>query len=115
MTQSKSSIAQQSSEISVDMSSQNENTPTIKKHINVHSLIKSYQQRGHLAADLDPLGITTISIKEDHGIKHRADEFVTKKYFNFSASEMEQEFFLPPVTYIGGSEKKLKLRFVNPC
>lgn len=86
---------------------------TIKSHINVHSLIKCYQQRGHLVADLDPLGITTTSVKEDHGIKRRADESVTKNYFDFSASDMDKEFFLPPSTFIGGTKKALKLRFVK--
>lgn len=85
---------------------------TIRSHINVHSLIKCYQQRGHLAADLDPLGITTVSIKDDHGIKRRADESVTKNYFDFTASDMDKEFVLPPSTFIGGTKKTLKLRFV---
>lgn len=92
--------------------SENIDASIIRNHINVHSLIKSYQQRGHLAADLDPLGITTVSVKEDHGIKRRADESVTKNYFDFSASDMEKEFVLPPSTFIGGSRKTLKLRFV---
>lgn len=92
---------------------QNIDASIIKSHINVHALIKCYQQRGHLVADLDPLGITTISIKEDHGIKRRADESVTKNYFDFSASDMDKEFFLPPSTFIGGTNNKLKLRFVN--
>lgn len=85
---------------------------TIRSHINVHSLIKSYQQRGHFAADLDPLGITTIDVIDEHGVKRRADESVTKNYFNFSASDMDREFFLPPSTFIAGSRKTLKLRFV---
>lgn len=93
--------------------SENIDPSTIRSHINVHSLIKCYQQRGHLVADLDPLGITTISVKEDHGIKRRADESVTKNYFDFSAGEMEKEFFLPPSTFIGGSKKTMKLRFVS--
>lgn len=83
---------------------------TIQSHINVHALIKSYQQRGHLAADLDPLGITTSTVKEEHGIKRRADASVTKGYFNFTASDMDKEFFLPPSCFIGGSKKVLKLR-----
>lgn len=86
---------------------------TIQSHINVHSLIKSYQHRGHFVADLDPLGITTVPVKEDHGIKRRADESVTKNYFDFSASDMEKEFLLPQSTFIGGSKKTLKLRFVK--
>lgn len=86
---------------------------TIKSHINVHSLIKSYQQRGHLVADLDPLGITSIPIKDDHGVKRRADESVTKNYFDFNASDMEKEFVLPGSTFIGGSNRTLKLRFVK--
>lgn len=92
---------------------QNVDFSTIKSHINVHSLIKCYQQSGHLVADLDPLGITTISVKEEHGIKRRADESVTKNYFDFSASDMDKEFLLPPSTFIGGSRKKLKLRFIE--
>lgn len=85
---------------------------TIRSHINVHALIKSYQHRGHFAADLDPLGITTIDVTEEHGVKRRADASVTKNYFNFTASDMDREFFLPPSTFIAGSRKTLKLRFV---
>lgn len=34
-------------------------------------------------ADLDPLGITTAEIKAVAGIHRRANENVTRKYFNF--------------------------------
>ncbi|KAG4079658.1 hypothetical protein HA402_010438 [Bradysia odoriphaga] len=99
---------------SIDQTTANEpknvDSATIQNHINVHSLIKSYQQRGHFAADLDPLGITTIAVREEHGVKRRADESVTKNYFNFSASDMDKEFYLPPSTFIAGSRKTLKLR-----
>lgn len=91
----------------------NTDASTIQSHINVHSLIKSYQHRGHFVADVDPLGITTVPVKEDHGIKRRADESVTKNYFDFIASDMEKEFLLPQSTFIGGSKKTLKLRFVK--
>lgn len=34
-------------------------------------------------ADLDPLEITTAQVKEVAGIHRRANENVTRKYFNF--------------------------------
>lgn len=43
----------------------------------------SPQSRGHLVADLDPLGITTSAPQEIGGTKRRANENVTRKYFNF--------------------------------
>lgn len=41
------------------------------------------QSRGHLVADVDPLGITTSAPREIGGTKRRANENVTRKYFNF--------------------------------
>lgn len=51
-------------------------------HTHTHSHIE-IQSRGHLVADVDPLGITTSAPREIGGTKRRANENVTRKYFNF--------------------------------
>jgi len=83
---------------------------TIDDHLAVQAIIRSYQSRGHLVADLDPLGITTSAMKEIGGTKRRANENVTRKYFSFGEKDMERVFKLPSTTYIGGNEKALPLR-----
>ncbi|XP_037040337.1 2-oxoglutarate dehydrogenase, mitochondrial isoform X1 [Bradysia coprophila] len=83
---------------------------TIDDHLAVQAIIRSYQSRGHLVADLDPLEITTAQVKEVAGIHRRANENVTRKYFNFDEKDMDRVFKLPSTTFIGGSEKALPLR-----
>lgn len=46
-------------------------------------------------ADLDPLGITTAQVTELAGIKQRANENVTRKYFNFgNLSHLKKHLFI---------------------
>lgn len=40
------------------------------------------QARGHLAADVDPLGITTANLPE-LGMRAPSSELIMRKYFNF--------------------------------
>ncbi|CAD7082999.1 unnamed protein product [Hermetia illucens] len=110
---------------------------TIDDHLAVQAIIRSYQSRGHLAAELDPLGIVTPEITETKdGVKRRANEAIrghniarldplginvaelpdncsTKAIyanFNFGDQDMERKFKLPSTTFIGGNEQYLSLR-----
>lgn len=83
--------------------------PSVELHLKVQSIIRSYQQRGHLVADLDPLGIITHPLNTEAGITRRGNDSVTRHYFDFEPADMNREFQLPDTTKIGGSEKTLKL------
>ncbi|XP_036338441.1 2-oxoglutarate dehydrogenase-like, mitochondrial isoform X1 [Rhagoletis pomonella] len=86
---------------------------TIEDHLAVQAIIRSYQSRGHLAADLDPLGIlrTDIAVSKD-GQTRRANEAVLRQHSSFFVGEqdMDRPFKLPSTTFIGGDETTLPLR-----
>ncbi|KAF5397000.1 hypothetical protein PHET_09555 [Paragonimus heterotremus] len=76
----------------------------IEDHLAVQSIIRSYQVRGHLAADLDPLGITSPS---DGTVRY----IVYKQYLGEgSEPDLDKTFRLPQTTYIGGDKQELTLR-----
>lgn len=82
--------------------------------LNVHitSMIRSYQQRGHLVADLDPLGIiATHEVRSDLGVQMRVNDLVTRYPLNITLNDMEKQMKLPASTFIGGKETSLPLRF----
>lgn len=79
-------------------------------NLNLQSTIRSYQQRGHLVADLDPLGIISYPVRTDLGVPMRANESVTRKYLKFQKSDLEKQFQLPSSTLIGGADKTMKLK-----
>ncbi|XP_058053761.1 2-oxoglutarate dehydrogenase complex component E1 isoform X3 [Anopheles bellator] len=81
----------------------------IDDHLAVQAIIRSYQSRGHLVADIDPLGILNAEVQPDRA-HLRANEKVTRTYMNFEESDMERVFKLPSTTFIGGKEKFLPLR-----
>ncbi|XP_061396186.1 2-oxoglutarate dehydrogenase complex component E1-like isoform X3 [Musca vetustissima] len=86
---------------------------TIDDHLAVQAIIRSYQARGHLASELDPLGILTVEkIQAKGGLKRRANEDVLRQHseFLFGEQDMERQFKLPSTTFIGGDEKQLPLR-----
>ncbi|XP_026471313.1 2-oxoglutarate dehydrogenase, mitochondrial-like [Ctenocephalides felis] len=73
----------------------------IDDHLAVQNIIRSYQVRGHLVAELDPLGIMYADL---HG------KFTgTKASQSEIGLDMEKTFKLPFTTFIGGSEKSLPL------
>ncbi|KAF7231961.1 hypothetical protein EG68_08376 [Paragonimus skrjabini miyazakii] len=77
---------------------------TIEDHLAVQSIIRSYQVRGHLAADLDPLGITSPS-------DGTARYIVYKQYLGEGGEpDLDKTFRLPQTTYIGGDKQELTLR-----
>ncbi|XP_021697107.1 2-oxoglutarate dehydrogenase, mitochondrial isoform X5 [Aedes aegypti] len=82
----------------------------IDDHLAVQAIIRSYQSRGHLVADLDPLGILNADVKRDLEHNLRANEKVTRSYMNFEEADMDRVFKLPSTTFIGGKEKFLPLR-----
>lgn len=46
----------------------------------------AWQARGHLAADVDPLGITTAKLPE-LGMRAPRSELIMRKYFNFGTQQ----------------------------
>ncbi|VDP42545.1 unnamed protein product [Schistosoma curassoni] len=82
-------------------------TPSLKAiedHLCVQAIIRSYQMRGHLAAHLDPLGITS----PEPGI---ARHIVYQRYLgDKSEPDLDKTFRLPPTTHIGGDKQELTLR-----
>uniref|UniRef100_A0A1Q3FYP1 2-oxoglutarate dehydrogenase complex component E1 n=1 Tax=Culex tarsalis TaxID=7177 RepID=A0A1Q3FYP1_CULTA len=82
----------------------------IDDHLAVQAIIRSYQSRGHLVADIDPLGILNADIQRDPDNNLRANEKVTRTYMNFEEADMDRTFKLPSTTFIGGKEKFLPLR-----
>ncbi|XP_049866076.1 2-oxoglutarate dehydrogenase complex component E1 isoform X2 [Pectinophora gossypiella] len=85
------------------------NEKIIDDHLAVQAIIRSYQARGHLAADVDPLGITTANLPA-LGMRAPRSELIMRKYFNFDEADMDRVFKLPSTTFIGEKEKALPLR-----
>ncbi|XP_038210140.1 2-oxoglutarate dehydrogenase, mitochondrial isoform X2 [Zerene cesonia] len=85
------------------------NEKIIDDHLAVQAIIRSYQARGHLAADVDPLGITTANLPQ-LGMRAPNSELIMRKYFNFDEADMDRVFKLPSTTFIGEKEKALPLR-----
>ncbi|XP_047986707.1 2-oxoglutarate dehydrogenase, mitochondrial isoform X2 [Leguminivora glycinivorella] len=88
------------------------NEKIIDDHLAVQAIIRSYQARGHLAADVDPLGITTANLPAlgMRGPRSEQSELIMRKYFNFDEADMDRVFKLPSTTFIGEKEKALPLR-----
>ncbi|XP_045493690.1 2-oxoglutarate dehydrogenase, mitochondrial isoform X2 [Colias croceus] len=85
------------------------NEKIIDDHLAVQAIIRSYQARGHLAADVDPLGIKTANLPQ-LGMRAPNSELIMRKYFNFDEADMDRVFKLPSTTFIGEKEKALPLR-----
>ncbi|XP_063975180.1 2-oxoglutarate dehydrogenase complex component E1 isoform X5 [Diachasmimorpha longicaudata] len=86
------------------------NEKIIDDHLAVQAIIRSYQARGHLVADLDPLGIMRDDLVHTHYASRKgAPERVLRQYM-LEESDMERVFKLPSTTFIGGKEKSLPLR-----
>nr|VZI39082.1 unnamed protein product [Spirometra erinaceieuropaei] len=75
----------------------------IEEHLAVQTIIRSYQVRGHLVAQLDPLDI----VSESKNVR----EVVYGRYLGESGiPDMNKVFRLPRTTYIGGDQTELTLR-----
>ncbi|XP_037874726.1 2-oxoglutarate dehydrogenase complex component E1 isoform X1 [Bombyx mori] len=90
------------------------NEKIIDDHLAVQAIIRSYQSRGHLVAQLDPLGISTgdpVSSADWHGgMRAFANEAVIRQHVRFDEADMDRVFKLPSTTFIGEKEKALPLR-----
>uniref|UniRef100_A0A0X3QC74 2-oxoglutarate dehydrogenase, mitochondrial n=1 Tax=Schistocephalus solidus TaxID=70667 RepID=A0A0X3QC74_SCHSO len=74
----------------------------IEEHLAVQTIIRSYQVRGHLVAQLDPLGIVSQS--------KNVRETVYGRYLGETGiPDMNKVFRLPRTTYIGGDQTELTL------
>ncbi|XP_064539817.1 2-oxoglutarate dehydrogenase-like, mitochondrial [Drosophila montana] len=84
----------------------------IDDHLVVQAIIRAYQTRGHLAADLDPLGIvgpTGHSLATDDK-KMQAARAVLRQHYSYIFNDLNALFKLPKSTLIGGDEQFLPLR-----
>merc|ERR1719266_3118458 len=75
---------------------------TIEAHLAVQATIRSYQVRGHLAAQTDPLQISNMSMDAAKKLIIRSVEV--------QEADMDTAYQLPSTTFIGGNEKALPLR-----
>uniref|UniRef100_T1GXX1 2-oxoglutarate dehydrogenase, mitochondrial n=1 Tax=Megaselia scalaris TaxID=36166 RepID=T1GXX1_MEGSC len=71
----------------------------IDDHLAVQAIIRSYQSRGHLAAELDPLGIINpeSSISKD-GVARRANEAVLRQHSWFMMGNLFLHILLKAIT-----------------
>jgi len=65
-------------------------------------VIRSYQVRGHLAAEIDPLGLNNME-------REKAKKMIIRSV-TVDQKDMDTVFQLPKTTFIGGSEKALPLK-----
>lgn len=83
----------------------------VELHNNVQALIRDYQERGHMNAALDPLGIIQHPVSDHFGVPRRAGVEVTPNFLTmFQASDMEKSVQLPCNTFIGGDQKTMVLK-----
>ncbi|XP_031370653.1 2-oxoglutarate dehydrogenase, mitochondrial isoform X3 [Apis dorsata] len=82
----------------------------IDDHLAVQAIIRSYQARGHLVADLDPLGIMQTDLIHTHYAARKGSPEQVLRQYMLEESDMDRIFKLPSTTFIGGKEKSLPLR-----
>jgi len=75
---------------------------TIHSHLITQNTIRSYQVRGHLAAQIDPLGLNNME-------KDKARNMIIRSV-KVDEKDFETEFQLPTTTWIGGEQKSLPLK-----
>lgn len=86
------------------------NEKIIDDHLAVQAIIRSYQARGHLVADLDPLGIMQTELIHSHYAARKGSPEQVLRQYMLEESDMDRVFKLPSTTFIGGKEKSLPLR-----
>ncbi|XP_043254351.1 2-oxoglutarate dehydrogenase, mitochondrial isoform X4 [Colletes gigas] len=86
------------------------NEKIIDDHLAVQAIIRSYQARGHLVADLDPLGIMQSEMIHTHYAARKGSPEQVLRQYMLEDSDMDRIFKLPSTTFIGGKEKSLPLR-----
>ena len=70
--------------------------------LNTLDFFRSYQVRGHLAAQIDPLGLNNME-------KDKARNMIIRSV-KVDEKDFETEFQLPTTTWIGGEQKSLPLK-----
>ncbi|XP_054612526.1 2-oxoglutarate dehydrogenase complex component E1-like isoform X2 [Dunckerocampus dactyliophorus] len=75
-------------------------------HLEVHTLIRAYQVRGHHIAKLDPLDISCVDL-DDAPCSIGSHNLGS---YGLHESDLDKVFRLPKTTFIGGSEDSLTLR-----
>ncbi|XP_023325526.1 2-oxoglutarate dehydrogenase, mitochondrial isoform X2 [Eurytemora carolleeae] len=77
-------------------------TQIIDAHLAVQGTIRSYQVRGHLAANIDPLGLNNIDTEQ-------AKKMIIRSV-TVDSKDLDTVYQLPQTTFIGGSDTSLPLR-----
>ncbi|XP_017784417.1 PREDICTED: 2-oxoglutarate dehydrogenase, mitochondrial isoform X2 [Nicrophorus vespilloides] len=83
---------------------------TIDDHLAVQAIIRSYQARGHLVAQLDPLGIMYTDRSTTFSDRHGSPPDKITRQYSLKETDMDRSFKLPSTTFIGGKDKQLPLR-----
>ncbi|XP_034048308.1 2-oxoglutarate dehydrogenase, mitochondrial isoform X2 [Thalassophryne amazonica] len=78
----------------------------VEDHLAVHTLIRTYQVRGHHIAKLDPLEISCVDFDDTPC----AVGFQNVGFYGLEESDLDKVFKLPTTTFIGGNETALSLR-----
>ena len=82
----------------------------IDDHLSVQDIIRAYQMRGHLAAQLDPLNLNAASI-HSRVVKGLPDKpEIVLRHYKLKDEDMFRKFRLPESTYIGGDSPLLTLQ-----
>ncbi|XP_018915993.1 2-oxoglutarate dehydrogenase complex component E1 isoform X2 [Bemisia tabaci] len=86
------------------------NEKIIDDHLAVQAIIRSYQARGHLVAELDPLGINYADLHSKYKDRKGAPHEIVVRNHLLEEADMDRVFKLPSTTFIGGKEQALSLR-----
>lgn len=81
----------------------------INDHFVVQNVIRNYQTRGHLIAQLDPLGIYRQNSENHHEPPSGVPPEILRQH-SIELIDMHQPFTLPRTTFIGGNEKALPFK-----
>ncbi|CAK9833933.1 2-oxoglutarate dehydrogenase, mitochondrial [Anthophora retusa] len=79
--------------------------------LDINATIRAYQARGHLIADIDPLGIQNPESRKLQGTPNLPPAIVVRGHLRgMTDADMDREFPLAPFTVIGGPKRNLRLR-----
>ncbi|CAL7939739.1 unnamed protein product [Xylocopa violacea] len=79
--------------------------------LDINATIRAYQARGHLIADIDPLGIQNPESHKLQGTPNLPPAVVVRQHLKgMTEADMNREFPLAPFTVIGGPKRSLPLR-----
>ncbi|RLU22182.1 hypothetical protein DMN91_006563 [Ooceraea biroi] len=79
--------------------------------LDINATIRAYQARGHLIADVDPLGIQNPESAKLQGTANLPPAIVVRQHLKgMTEADMNREFPLASFTVIGGKKRSLPLR-----